>query len=200
MFASTGVGGFIALYTTRRFEVGLAQVGAMVGLPLLVGAVSGNVIGGWLVDWRSERSARAHLEIAVLASVLCAAGMVVTFSAASPAQFELAFLLATLAGNLGLPGLLAVNQNLVLPPLRGTAAAIQQLASNLLGRALGLTLIGLVSDELHDLRLALLLLAPGALLLAGLCAALGLRSMPGEVAAMESDWKRLTGSRDAPAA
>ena len=74
LFASTGVGGFIALYTTRRFGVDLARVGAMVGIPLLIGGLAGNVVGGWLVDWRGRRSARAHLEIAAAASALAAAG------------------------------------------------------------------------------------------------------------------------------
>lgn len=192
LFASTGVGGFIALYATRRFGLGLAQVGAMVGLPLLIGAVAGNAIGGWLVDWRSQRAGRAHLEIAIVACGLCAMGMVATFTASSASQFELAFLLASLAGNLGMPGLLAINQNLVIPPLRGRAAAIQQLASNLVGRALGLSLIGLASDQLHDLRLALMVLAPAALVTAALCATAGLRSMPREVAAMELEWEQVT--------
>ena len=191
LFASTGVGGFIAIYTTRRFGVDLAQVGALVGIPLLIGGLVGNTVGGWLVDWRGRRSARAHLEIAMVASALGAAGLVATFTAHAPATFAAAFLVATLAGNVGMPGLLAINQNLVLPSLRGSATAIQQLASNLLGRAGGLILIGVISDRLHDLRLALLVLPPSALVLAATCAALGLRSMPRDVAAMEREWEAL---------
>ena len=75
-----------------------------------------------------------------------------------------------------MPGLLAINQNLVIPSLRGSATAIQQLASNLFGRAFGLVLIGLMSDQLHDLRLALLVLAPKALLMAAVSASFGLAS------------------------
>jgi MFS family permease len=190
--AQTGVGGFVALYTTRQFGVDLAQVGAMVGGPLLIGSLVGNSLGGWLVDWRSRHSRRAHLEIAVVASALCAGGMVATFAAGSPAAFAGAFLVATLAGNLGLPGLLAIIQNLVIPPLRGSAAAIQQLSSNLLGRTLGLTLVGLLADQAHDLRLALLVLAPAALVLAAISAAVGLMSMPQDVAAMDEQWEQLS--------
>ena len=49
-------------------------------------------------------------------------------------------------------------------------------------RAVGLMLIGLVSDQLHDLRLALLVLAPSALILAAVFATLGLTTMPRDVA------------------
>ena len=190
LFASTGVGGFVAIYTSRRFGVDLAQVGAMVGLPLLVGSLAGNTLGGWLVDWRGRQSARAHLEMALVASALCAVGLVATFNADSPSAFAICFLLATLAGNLGMPGLLAINQNLVIPPQRGSATAIQQLVSNLLGRAAGLVLIGVFSDQVHDLRLALLVLAPAALVIAAVCALVGMGSMPGDVAAMEREWQQ----------
>ena len=89
---------------------------------------------------------------------------------------------------MGMPGLLAINQNLVIPSLRGSATAIQQLASNVLGRALGLVFIGLIADQLHDLRLALIVLAPAALIIAAVSASLGLASMPREVSAMEKEW------------
>lgn len=191
LFASTGVGGFIALYTTRRFGIDLARVGALVGIPLLLGGLVGNTVGGWLVDRRGHRPARAPLEIAAAASVLGAVGLVATFTARTPAAFAAAFLCATLAANAGLPGLLAINQNVVLPPLRGTATALQQLVGNLLGRALGLVLIGAVSEHLHDLRLALLVLAPGALVLAAVCAALGLARLPRDVRTMEREWATL---------
>ena len=190
LFATTGVGGFIAIYVSRRFGLGLAQIGPLIGVPLLTGSVLGSTAGGWLVDWRGRRSARAHLEVAVLATALAALGLAAAFSAGTTAGFASAFFLATLAGNLGLPGLLALNQNLIAPSLRGSATAIQQLSSNVLGRALGLGLIGLVSDQLHDLRLALLLLAPSALIVAALFAVLGLSSIGRDVEAMERAWQQ----------
>lgn len=88
-----------------------------------------------------------------------------------------------------MPGLLAINQNLIIPSLRGSAAAIQQLASNLLGRAMGLVVIGLVSDQVQDLRLALLVL-PLALFFAAMSAVCGLASMPRDVASMDKEWEQ----------
>jgi MFS transporter, Spinster family, sphingosine-1-phosphate transporter len=192
VFAQTGVGAFIAIYATRQFGADLAQVGAMVGVPLLLGGLMGNAAGGWLVDWRSRRSPRAHLEVSITASLLCAGGMAATFSAGSPQAFSLLFFVAVLLGNAGMPALLSITQNLVIPSLRGSATALQQVASNILGRALGVVLIGVLADQLHDLHITLLLLAPMALLLATISAWFGMTSMSRDVAAMEEDWKGAT--------
>lgn len=193
VFAQTGVGAFIAIYVTRQFGADLAQVGAMVGVPLLLGGLLGNVLGGWLVDWRGQRSPRAHLEISITASLLSAVGMLATFSAASPPVFSVSFFATVLAGNAGMPGLFSITQSLVIPSLRGSATALQQLTSNILGRALGVVLIGVVADQLHDLHMTLLILAPLALVLAAMSASFGITSMPRDVVAMEEDWEHSHG-------
>lgn len=190
VLATTGIGGFIAIYVSRRFGVDLAQVGATVGGPLLAGGVAGNAIGGWVLDARARRSERAHLEVSAFASVLAAAALVATFDASSPALFAAAFFVATLLGNIGMPALLAVNQSLATPGQRGRLTAVQQLASNVFGRAAGLVLIGVVSDRMHDLRLALLVVPPAALVCAALAAASGLATMSRDVARMEAEWTR----------
>ena len=59
VFAQTGVGGFVAIYATRQFGLDLAQVGAIIGIPLMVGGLLGSTLGGWLVDGRSRSSPRA---------------------------------------------------------------------------------------------------------------------------------------------
>lgn len=82
--------------------------------------------------------------------------MVATFSAASPPVFSIAFFAAVLVGKAGMPGLFSITQNLVIPSLRGSATAPQQLTSNILGRALGVVLIGVIADQPHDLHMTLL--------------------------------------------
>ncbi|MDE3193475.1 MAG: MFS transporter [Chloroflexota bacterium] len=188
LLATTGIGAFIAIYITRRFAVDLAQVGALIGLPLLLGSASGNALGGWLLERRLRRSRRAHLEIVIAATAVAALGLVVTFSAASPASFAVGFLLSTAAGNVAMPALLAIDQDVVIPSLRGSAAALQQTVGNILGRAFGVILIGAASDRLGDLHLALLVVPPAALVLAAAAASAGLRSMPHDLAAMRREW------------
>lgn len=189
-FAFTGVGGFAGIYLNRRFGLDAARIGAFAGPPLVFSGLVGNAAGGWLVDWRSRRSARAHLEVATVACWLAAAGWAWLFTASSLVVFEFAFLLTATACQVALPSLLAINQNVVLPSLRGSAVAIQQLATNLVGRAAGLIAIGVAADLLQDLRLAFLLIAPTALALAGICAVIGLRSLARDTTAMEEQWGR----------
>lgn len=184
-FAITGVAGFTAVYVSRRFTVDLASVGALIGPPLVVSALVGNTLGGWLVDRRGRHSPRARLEVPAAACGLGAIGMAVVFTASSPVAFALALTVAATAAQAAIPGLLSVNQNVVAPSLRGRATAIQQLATNLIGRAGGLVAIGIAADSLHDLRLAMLLIAPGALALAAICAAAGLPTLARDTAAVD---------------
>ena len=190
VLATTGVGAFVAIYLSRRFDVDLAQVGALVGLPLLAGSAAGNAAGGWLLERLSRRSAHAHLAIVLVAAVCAALGLALTFAATVPVTFAVAFLVSTAAGNVAMPALLALPQDLVIPSLRGSAAALQQLSSNLFGRALGVLLIGVLSERWHDVHLALQVVPPIALLVAAGAAALGIASMPRDVAEMERDWAR----------
>lgn len=187
-FAVYGVAGFIGLYASRRFGLDVGRVGALVGPPLLVSGLVGNSAGGWLVDRRSRRSPRAHVEVAAAACTVGAAGMASVFVAPSPLLFSIAFTLAASATQAAVPGLLAVNQNVIIPSLRGSAMAVQQVMTNVGGRAAGLLVIGVVADRMHDLRDAFLVVAPAALLLAALCALAGRASMERDTVAMEAEW------------
>ncbi len=188
--AISGVAGFMGLYASRRFGVDLARVGVLLAPPLLISGLVGNTVGGWLVDRRARRSPRAYLEVAAGGCILGAAGMVVIFDAPSEVIFEIAFIVAATGAQIAIPGLLAVNQNVVAPSLRGSATALQQLSTNLIGRAGGLLVIGLVADGLHDLRLAFLLVAPSALAMAALFAMAGFASIGRDTTEMEEDWAR----------
>ena len=187
-FAVYGVAGFIGIYASRRFGLDVGRVGALIGPPLLVSGLVGNSAGGWLVDWRGRRSPRAHLEVAGAACAVAALGMAAVFAAPSPLVFSIAFTLAASAAQVAVPGLLAVNQNVIIPSLRGSATAVQQVMTNLGGRAAGLLVIGLVADRMHDLREAFLVVAPSALLLAAVFALAGRATMASDTAAMETEW------------
>lgn len=187
-FGISGVAGFMGLYVSRRFGVDLARVGALLAPPLLISGLVGNTAGGWLIDRRSRHSQRAPLEVATGGAALGALGMLGVFNAPTPVAFEIAFILAATAAQMAIPGLLAVNQNVVAPTLRGSATAGQQLLTNLLGRAGGLIAIGFAADHLHDLRLAFLLIAPCSLGLAALFALAGTSSMAKDTLAMEVEW------------
>jgi hypothetical protein len=81
-----------------------------------------------------------------------------------------------------------VKQNVVIPSVRATAVTISLLIEHLLGDSYSPFAIGGVSDAVHSLRLALLILLPPLLLLAALFAALGLRHEDRDGRAMERKW------------
>ncbi len=188
LLAVTGVAGFAGLYVSRRFGIGAAGLGLVLGPPLLISGLAGNSLGGWLVDRRSRCSAAAPLEVAVAGCLGGMAGMVAMFNTTSATGFAIAFTLAATAAQVATPGLLAINQNVVPPSIRSSASALQQLLANLVGRTAGLVMIGSIADHLHDLRLAFLLVAPTGFAVAAGLAAAGLVRTAHDTAAMEAEW------------
>ena len=82
----------------------------------------------------------------------------------------------------------AVKQNIVLPTVRATAVTVALLIEHLLGDSYAPFAIGKLSDALHNLQLALLILLPPLLILAAVFAALGLRHEETDSRAMETRW------------
>jgi fucose permease len=85
------------------------------------------------------------------------------------------------------PVLFTVNQNVVAPSLRGSAASVS-LTVGKVGNALGPLAVGIVSSQIHDLGSTFLVLTPTAWLLAAGCAALAVKGMQRDVTAMEDHW------------
>ena len=86
------------------------------------------------------------------------------------------------------PALQALNQNIVVPSLRGSAMAMALVSATVLGQATGSLAFGIVSDWLHNLQLAFLVIGPTALALSAAFAAYGLPSVALDVAAAEESW------------
>jgi len=82
----------------------------------------------------------------------------------------------------------AVKQNVVVPTVRATAVTIALLIEHLLGDSYAPWAIGKVSDALHSLQLALLILLPPLLVLAAVFAFLGLAHEDRDGRAMEERW------------
>jgi len=82
----------------------------------------------------------------------------------------------------------AVKQNVVLPTVRATAVTVALLIEHLLGDSYAPFAIGKLSDALHNLQLALLILLPPLLVLAALFAALGVSHEERDGRAMETQW------------
>lgn len=178
----------VPLYIHRRFGINLAQAGALVGIPLVVGVVVGNSLFGWLIDWRGRRSPRGAVEIGFLGMAATGIAAIVMFSARSVAVFEAGALLFVLFGSAAILASNVVFQNVIQPSLRGRAVSINITLGRLFG-ALGPLAAGVISDAvLHDLGLSLLLLTPTIYILGAACFALAMGSMKRDAETMEEAW------------
>jgi predicted MFS family arabinose efflux permease len=189
-FGFFGLGAFqlVPLYVHRRFGLDIAQTGALVGIPSLLGGALGPPLGGWLLDWRGRQSARAAVEAGFIAWLVTGVATAIWLSARSVAVFEAALIVSAFGTSAAILTHFVAIQNVILPSLRASAESMVFTFGRLFG-ALGPLSVGVVSDLAHrNLGLSLLLLTPTAFLLCAACYALALGSMKRDVEAMEASW------------
>lgn len=157
-------------FLLRSHNVQLAQVGALVGPPAVIGGIAGGVIAGILASRLIQRSGNrwAGLIVPIVALPLAApAYALFLFAPQLPLVLVgIALMNFLLASSLGPCVALAVS--LVQPTQRGVASTLMLIVQNLMAFAFGPLLIGVVSDALapayggESLRyaLAIMLAAP----------------------------------------
>ena len=173
---------------TRRFGMSVAEAGTLSGGVIVVGGLVGTLLGGYVADWRRHRSPRADLEVSIAGFV--AAAVLVGLALVAPAAwFVPLFLLAVISIYLYSGPYTAISQNVVVPSLRGSAVTVTLLIAHLFGDSYAAAAVGLLSDAVGSLQLALLLVSPGLLLVAAAIAALGLRTIHDDTVAMDQEWR-----------
>lgn len=139
---------WMAAVMLRNFEVSTGDVAVYLGFAFLVGGIPGPVLGGFLTDWLTKFDERWRAWLPGIVSLLCVLPL-----AASLASDVLWPFLGLFAVAYGIyvasqAPILSGIQNAVEPSQRGFAVAIALFFNNLVGQALGLAVIGWVSDWL----------------------------------------------------
>jgi MFS family permease len=112
---------------------------------VMVLAIVGAPIGGFLTDMWLRKQANARLLLPAITTIIAATLMFVAFSFHGSIQFG--FLLAMgFFVIMFAPGAVAVTQDVVHPGLRSTSNSINVIIQHILGSAMGPLVIGLVSD------------------------------------------------------
>lgn len=157
-------------FLLRSHGVQLAEVGALVGPPAVIGGIAGGVLAGILATRLIQKSGRraAGLLVPIIALPLAIPAYATFLFAPSlaivvPAIAVMNFLLSS-----GLGACVALAVSLVASTQRGVTSTVMLIVQNLLAFALGPLIIGLVSDGLapaygeESLRYALatMLVAP----------------------------------------
>jgi MFS family permease len=191
---------WLPTFLTRRFGMTVGEAGTLSGAVIVVGGLVGTLIGGYFADWRRKRSPRADLEISILGFV--AAAVLVALALLAPAGwFVPAFLLAVASIYLYSGPYTAIGQNVVVPSLRASAVTVSLLIAHLFGDSYAAAAVGLLSDAIGSLQLALLLVSPALLLVAAGLAARALGSIEADTGRMEREWAaRAVGSSQSVAA
>ena len=182
----------------RRFGMSVAQAGLIAGGVLVAGALIGTLLGGWFADrQRAKHAGQARAEqanVTVGIAGFVAGAVFIVVALAGPYQvsgvpvFLPAFFLTVVCLYLYSGPYDAVLQNVVTPALRASAMTMTLLIAHLFGDAYSPAAIGLLSDRLHSLPLALLLTSSPLLLVAAVLAAMALPTIRRDTEAMEAAW------------
>lgn len=188
-FVLGGAAFWLPTYLSRQFGLGTGSAGTLAGGVLVLGLLAGSLLGGVLAERLSRRrGAASNLPVGIAGFVAGAVLVALALLMPNLVLFVPVFLLGAASLYLYNGPYTAIKQNVVLPTVRATAVTISLLIEHLLGDSYSPYVIGRVSDALHDLRLALLILLPPLLLLAALFASLGLRDEDRDGRSMEARW------------
>jgi len=172
---------------TRRFGLSIGGAGTLSGGVIVLGGLIGTLVGGWVADWRRRSSGRADVEVAICGFV--GGAIFVTFALVAPSVwFVPAFLMAVVCIYLHTGPFTAICQNVVVPSLRGSAVTVTLLIAHLFGDSYAAAAVGLLSDALGSLQMALLIVSPILLLAAAALAMMALRSIQSDTKAMDEQW------------
>ena len=150
----------------QRFEgIPIEQAGLMSSVVMLL-AVVGAPLGGFLTDQWLKKRDNARMLLPAITSVISALLLFVCFSTLHGSLFFGVLLVVGITVIMFAPGAVAVTQDVVHPGLRSTSLSICIVVQHLLGSAPGPLIIGAISDQ-YGLDKAMIVL-PGFLLLAGI--------------------------------
>jgi MFS transporter, Spinster family, sphingosine-1-phosphate transporter len=193
-FVLGGAAFWLPTYLQRRFGLGTGSAGTLAGGVLVIGLLAGSLLGGTIADRLTiRRRTASNLPVGVVGFIAGAIFVALALVMPSLVLFVPMFLLGAAFLYLYNGPYTAVKQNVALPTIRATAVTVALLIEHLLGDSYAPFAIGKLSDALHSLQLALLLLLPPLLVLAAVFATLGLPHEEADGHAMEARWAETHG-------
>lgn len=194
---------WLPLVLNRRFNLSVSQAGLLAGVVLVVGGLIGTLAGGWIADRRARHNPAAHLEVGIagflLGAVFITIALVAPMNVGPIPVFIPAFLVAVVCLYLYSGPFTALSQDVVSPGLRAGAVTMLLFVAHVFGDSHSTFDVGLLSDRLGSLQLALLITSPTLLILAAVAAATGLRTVRADIDRMQDRWAERS-AETAPAA
>ncbi|WP_027948858.1 spinster family MFS transporter [Haliea salexigens] len=162
-FVGYGLISWSAAFLARSHGMSSGEIGTWLGLIFGIPGGIGIVLGGRLADYLGARDARWYLWIVALALLVSVPAGVFVFLLDDIRAVLLLMVLPVMLGNFYQATTFAQTQTLVGLRMRSVASAILLFVINIVGLALGPSVVGLISDLLaadygeHSLRWALLI-------------------------------------------
>lgn len=145
-----------APYAERTFGFDKVELGWLIGAPAALGGFLGVVGGGWLADRLHRRHAAGRLMVMAIGLAAPVPIVLTGYSTADPTVFLLCAFLVQMVTSSALGASAAASQALVLPRMRGIAAAIFLLGTTLIGLAFGPFTAGFVSESTDSLAIGVM--------------------------------------------
>lgn len=139
---------WMAAVMLRQFPISTGDVGLYLGLTFFLGGIPGPILGGYLTHWLTLRDERWRAWLPGVVSLGCVVPLALSLSSTSFIAFLGWFGVAYGIYVASQAGIMSGIQAAVEPASRGFAVAIALFFNNLVGQALGLAVIGAVSDAL----------------------------------------------------
>ncbi|WP_108789322.1 MFS transporter [Erythrobacter sp. Alg231-14] len=139
---------WMAAVMMRSFDISSGDVGIYLGLAFLLGGIPGPILGGYVAGWLTRRDERWRAWLPGIVSLGCVAPLAVSLSSGAFWPFLGFFALAYGIYVASQAPILSGIQAAVEPGQRGFAVAMALFFNNLVGQALGLYVIGWISDWL----------------------------------------------------
>lgn len=134
----------------RSFEFSTGDIGLYLGLTFALGGIPGPILGGYITEWLTRRDERWRAWFPGLVSLLCLVPLALALTSDDFWVFLAWFALAYSIYVASQAPILSGIQAAVEPANRGFAVATALFFNNLIGQAIGLALIGGISDGLVE--------------------------------------------------
>lgn len=156
MIINYGIMGFTPLFIIETYGLSMRDTAMTFGLLAAAIGIIGPMITGPLADWMQERipgKGRAYVTLFALGvSPLIS---LLTYSADNPTTFYVCFIFYGLILTGWLPPLYSIMFEQVLPRLRGITTSVYLMAMTIIGLGTGPYLVGMISDAVGDLGIAI---------------------------------------------
>ncbi|WP_379545326.1 spinster family MFS transporter [Qipengyuania sp. DSG2-2] len=143
-----GLAFWMAAVMLRNFGIPVGDVGLYLGAAFFIGGIPGPILGGYVAQWLTNRDERWRAWLPGLVSLLCLIPLAISLMSKDIVVFLGFFAFAYAIYVASQAPILSGIQAAVEPSQRGFAVAIALFFNNLVGQALGLAVIGAVSDWL----------------------------------------------------